>query len=310
MPTPLVPGDTVGVIAPGFASGASRQGVEDALRELGFVPLSAPHAFTHLQGRYAAPDSVRAAELNAMLRRPGVKAVIALRGGYGSTRLLPMLDGDALRRHPKWLVGYSDISALHAWALRNGVQSIHGPVASELGGKSHAEDVELLVQTLTSGEQQPVAVAADHRNKTGQASGHLMGGNLIVLNNLAQTGWDVLEQAADGAILFLEEVRESPYEIERMVLRLHQSGVLERLNGLIFGHFKQVEREPGYGSVNDLLAARLREWGYYDEFAPGPGVIVFGFPSGHQAPNRPLVEGASVTLTATEEGVTLQAAEK
>lgn len=307
MPPPLQEGDTIGIVTPGFASGASRHSVEEAVMNRGFVPLVADHAFTRHDGRYTASDSARASDINNMFRRPGVKAILALRGGYGTTRLLPMLDSHAFEADPKWIVGYSDISALHAWSLRQGVASIHGPVASEWDSSGHTDDVDALIETLLTTEQQPIEATPDRRNKTGQASGHLLGGNFIVLNNLAQTSWDILEQAADGAILFLEERQEAPYAIERMLLRLHQAGILERLNGLALGHFTESGKEPGFASVDDLLYARLRQWGYYEPECTGPGVIAFGFPVGHVAPNRPLVEGASVTLTVTDGSVMMEA---
>lgn len=317
-PRALQPGDRVGVAAPGSATTTgTRHGLEHALRTMGYEPVIASHTYGR-HGLASGTVEERAADLNKLLRDTTVRAIVALRGGYGTAQLFDALDSSALKADPKWIVGFSDITALHGWALANGVQSVHGPVANQieghLGKDDRLGDAVAALDTLLKEAVQPTVTHTAHpHNLPGTTCGVLQGGNWIVANNLAQTPWDLLNVGEDDdIILFFEETNESIPAVERMLVRLHQAGIIRRVRGLIFGHMDSYRANEGFKTMEDAIAHHLREWGYYDDARAQEGLrpIVFNFPVGHGRNNMPLIEGARVFLSATPQGVTLADADR
>lgn len=268
-PQRLKVGDTVGLIEPASASDEpfQIQLVEEAIIAMGLKPKRAPHILNRY-GYLAGRDKDRAADVNAMFADKEVKAIFAVRGGWGSARLLPFLDWDIIRANPKLLTGFSDITALHmAIAAKAGFTTLHGPNAGSAWGKSSwdafrpiaFEGATPLLVNPEGGEDR----LAQRRWRTqtitkGKASGKLLGGNLTVLTALAGTPY---LPSFDGAILFLEDVEEAEYRIDRMLTQLALAGILKNLAGAVFGQCTSCtgSSSGAYGgfTVNDVLRQHL-----------------------------------------------------
>lgn len=301
VPKPLLPGDTIAIITPASAvDSLTVVGAKSALESLGFAVRLMPHVHGHYRGgSYAAPDSARASDIMQAFLAPGVKAILCSRGGYGSTRLLPYLDAEAIAANPKWLIGYSDITALHAFMTSQArVASIHGPMCAAFA--DGPDENALMLSALISGEQTvKYDIAPSEYNKPGSGSGMLVGGNMLVAQGLADTPYDTLKPdgATDGVIIFIEDVGEKIYAIERFLLRLHLSGALAAAKGIVFGEFTEYEGDSDFESMEQMIHTRMKEWGYYDDDCAMP--IVFGFPAGHGKKNYPLVMGVRAEVIAT-----------
>ncbi|NML08845.1 LD-carboxypeptidase [Sphingobium sp. AR-3-1] len=242
-PARLREGDTVGLIEPaGFTDdGFDLDLVKDTIVAMGLKPKAAPH----LAGRYgylAGTDADRAADVNAMFADPDVRAVFAVRGGWGCARILPRLDFAMIRKNPKLLVGFSDITALHlAFAAKAGFTTIHGPNAASSWGRfswdafrAVAFDAATPTFATPVGQEDRLAQRSGRIRtfRPGVARGRLLGGNLTVLAALMGTTW---LPDFTGAILFIEDIGEQPYRIDRMLTQLSLAGVLGRLAGVAFG---------------------------------------------------------------------------
>lgn len=241
-PPRLRNGDVLGLVAPaGFVG--DRFGLEEigaTVRAMGLEPRFAQHLTTR-DGYLAGSDDVRSADLMAMFRDDSVRAIMAVRGGWGSARLLPRLDFAAIRRNPKLFVGFSDNTALHLALARNGVVSVHGPNAAAswppaaweafhaiaFEGGTPTYEVPAYTGTNLSGRSPAVRTL-----RGGKARGRLMGGNLSVLCALMGTPW---LPDFTGAILFLEDTNEAEYRIDRMLTQLALAGVLDTVAGVVFG---------------------------------------------------------------------------
>ncbi len=255
---PLRPGATIAVVAPGSAprDPAKLEAGIAHLEARGYHVARARPAYAP-RGYLSGPDAERLAELNGALRDPQIDALFCARGGYGCLRLLPGLDYAAARAHPKLLVGYSDITALHlALYARAGWPGLSGPMVAV---EWHAidADTERLFWPLAKGAApQPLlgpGGEALRPERPGTAEGVLLGGNLSVVTRLVGTPY---LPPLEGAILFLEDVGEPPYRIDAMLAHLKLAGVLRRLGGLVLGHFTGWEEkaEPPTLSLHDVLA--------------------------------------------------------
>jgi muramoyltetrapeptide carboxypeptidase len=242
-PSRLRPGDTVGLIEPaGFTDDAfDLDLVRETIVAMGLKPKAAPHLAAR-HGYLAGTDGERAADVNAMFADKDVKAIFAVRGGWGCARILPLLDWAMIRRNPKLLVGFSDITALHlAIAAKAGFTTIHGPNAASSWGRFSWDHFRSLafdgatptLATPEAHDDRLVQRAGRIRTfRPGVARGRLLGGNLTVL--AALMGTPFLPDFS-GAILFIEDVGEQPYRIDRMLTQLALGGVLGRVKGVIFG---------------------------------------------------------------------------
>jgi muramoyltetrapeptide carboxypeptidase len=242
-PRRLRAGDTIGLIEPATASDEAFQLtlVEEAVTAMGLKPKRAPNLPAR-HGYLGGTDEARAADLNAMFRDPDVKAIFAVRGGWGSARMLPYLDWPMIRANPKLLLGFSDITALHlAIAAKAGFITLHGPNAGSAWGKASVDHFRaiafdgaapLLTNPVGSEDRLAQRLWRTQTITRGRARGPLLGGNLTVLTALA--GTEYLPDFS-GAILFLEDVDEAEYRIDRMLTQLGQAGVLGKLAGVVFG---------------------------------------------------------------------------
>lgn len=266
-PPRLKPGDTVGLVCPA-APAYSREQVQitiESLQALGLKTRVAPHIYDRY-GYLAGQDADRAADLNRFFADPSINALMAMHGGWGCARLLPLLDYEQIRRNPKILIGYSDITALLlAITAKTGLATMHGPVGSVTWNRF---TVDWLKRVLMDAEpvrfQNPVGKGETLTQTTdrittlhpGAARGRLLGGNLTVLSHLIGTPY-----VPDwrGAILFLEDVQEEPYRVDRMMAQLKLAGILDQVAGVVFGKCTKCEAEGGYGSLTleDVLATYL-----------------------------------------------------
>lgn len=278
-------GDLVAIVSP--ASNIEPELVYDAARELerqGFDVRIMPHALG-VSGSYSGTADERLADLQAAIDDPEVKAILCSRGGYGAAHLL-----DRLNVHrPVWLIGFSDISALHALWLHNGIRSIHSSMAKELALKRccHNEANARLFYILSRGVMPQIEWPDSPYNIYGEAHGMLVGGNLAVINGLAATPYNPIKA---NRILFIEDVCEPIYKVERVLYRLRMAGVLDNLKGLIIGQFTGWQPSKDWQDMNTMIAQAVGK-------VPYP--IAFNAPIGHIDGNMPLLHGARVTLSVT-----------
>ena len=288
-PPALRPGDRVAVLAP--ASPIEREAFERGvaeLRELGFEPVFDERALA-ASGYLAGSAAQRAAAFQQAWEDPDIGGIIAVRGGYGSAQLLPLLDAAALRRTAKPVLGCSDLTALLAYLTTGcGVVGFHGPMLVNLARGSDGYDRESLLGCLSVpgplGALRPPGVEAIRR---GTARGMLLGGTLTLL--AASLGTPFAFAPPEGYVLFLDDVGERPYRIDRMLTQLRQSGLLRAASAVVLAEF------PGCGDA----AGRDARSVCGDLLADFPGPVLFGFPSGHTSgPALTLPFGVTVTVAA------------
>lgn len=244
------------------------------------------------QGYLAGDDRARLLDLQHGLADRDVMALIAARGGYGATRLLPQLNLDTIRSANKWLVGFSDVTALHALWARAGVCSIHGPMVCSLGEGSMA--VRDAFFDLLEG-QDPRPLSGLSTVSPGRASGRLFGGNLTVLASLVGTPY---APAMDDVVLVLEDITERPYRVDRMLTTMLQAGFLEGVRGVILGQFTQCDPGPDGTTVEHVLSERLGTLRV---------PIVGNAPVGHVPENMPLLLGCTAEIDADAGSVRFRA---
>jgi muramoyltetrapeptide carboxypeptidase len=253
----LAPGDTVALVSPSSATD-ERLGLQlagEAMQALGFKVKTGEH-YASRYGHLAGTDAGRAGDINAMFADKAVKAIVCVRGGSGAARLLPLLDYDAIGANPKVLLGYSDITALHnAILARAGLVTFHGPIGAGSWNRFNVDQFRRVFFDRELMQYRNVVEAGDelvprrHRTLTitgGKARGELVGGNLSVLVALA--GSPYLPDFT-GKILFLEDVSEAPYRIDRMLTTLKLMGALDAIAGFVFGECTDCDPGEGYGSL-------------------------------------------------------------
>jgi muramoyltetrapeptide carboxypeptidase len=272
-PRALAPGDRLAVVAP--ASPFSREEFDSGLaeiRRLGFVPVYDDSVFAR-QRYVAGPASVRAAAIHAAWRDPTIAGLIGVRGGYGSAQLLPLLDPAEARRAAKPFIGYSDLTSMLSFiTLGCDLVAFHGPtLAGRLGRGAAGYDEDSFVRTLCRAEPAgELAPAGLDVIRPGDAGGVLLGGTLTQL--LASLGTPFAFAPPQGHVLFLDEVGERPYRLDRMVTQLAQTGLLARASAVVIGELPGCDEPSGEPTARAVMA---------DLFADFPGPVLIGFPSGH-----------------------------
>ena len=296
-PQALSPGDCIGILGPASTAGDTdfSQAVE-WLHKLGYRTKMAPSA-TAAWGYLAGTDSQRAADINALFADDSVQAILCLRGGYGAQRVLDRLDYAMIARHPKLFIGYSDVTALHAaLGQRSGIVTIHGPMLTSFRNGSTEYTAQQFRQGLIC-RQAPGRVAAPDGSQLqtvvpGHAEGILIGGNLSLLSAMAGTDFAL---DGRGALLLIEEVGEPTYRVDRMLQQLWQSGLLQQVNGIVYGEFYGCgqDADPGDFTLDEVLA-------YYGRLAGVP--VIKGLPAGHGPDNMFLPLGVHAVLDANPGG--------
>ncbi len=291
-PLPLKSGDLVAVTA--IASLVSREVVEPGIEVLENWGLRV-HRGLHLYDRYgsfAGTDDDRLYDLQKALDDPEIKAIFIARGGYGTTRILDRIDLTVLKSHPKWIVGFSDVTALHAHLLKHGFIGVHGPMPGYYA-KKKARAATGFLRRLLFGEWPAIKVPAHKYNRPGKARGVIVGGNLVILSHLMGTE---TELDTKDKILLIEDIGEHLYAIDRMMVHLKRAGKLSGLAGLVVGYFSKIkDTKPSFGkSVEEIVHEHVEDYEY---------PVAFGFPVGHENRNFPVPVGHISELSVTEDGL-------
>lgn len=248
-------------------------------------------------GRFSGTDEERLADLLEALSDPKVDIVLCSRGGYGLQRII---DSAGLRSiempKSKQIVGFSDITALHQLCGLKGVSSLHGLMCKHIASLPEESEALQLFRKALAGEELVYDLPAHPLNQIGEASGTLIGGNLSVLYGLQGTPYSinaVLDAHPEGCILFIEDICEKHYHIDRMMQNLRMSGVLARIKGLVVGQFTDCEPDPlmKVESIYDSIREAVKEYSY---------PILFGFPAGHVDDNRPIRLNTPMVLSVSE----------
>lgn len=283
----------VGIVAP--AKKVSRQEMEMAIQILedwGLQVSLGKHLFS-VYNQFAGTDRERTEDLQQMLDNPGLEAIICARGGYGTIRIVDNLVFDQFKKYPKWLVGFSDITVLHCHVHNLGVESIHG-IMPLLFPKQTNDTIESLRKALF-GEELIYETLPHPLNREGNAQGQLVGGNLSLFANTIGTTSEI---ETEGKILFLEDVNEYLYHLDRMMLHLYRAGKLAHLSGLIVGQFSEVkDNQIAFGStVNEIIADIIQEYEY---------PVCYDFPVGHEVHNLAIRCGKISSLQVSKQSVKL-----
>ncbi len=247
-------------------------------------------------GRFSATTEQRISDLQTAIDDPEVKAVFCSRGGYGLMQMIDHIDLTAFEIHPKWIIGFSDISVLHTATTAIEVASLHSVMAKHLTELPADSDQITLLHDILFGQKNPEYQIPAHKlNHTGKVQAKVVGGNLSVLFGLRGSYFDL---DSYQKILFIEDVGEEPYKIDRMLQNLRLSGVFENLSGLIVGQFSGYQEDDGMGkTLYELIADAVKDYDY---------PVCFNFPAGHIDYNLPLVLGANAELSVTEAGALLK----
>ncbi len=291
-PSFLKKGDKVAFLSPSYwlAEEAIQQASE-IVKSWGLQPVIGPYTSSIESGAYAGTADERAADLRWALEDDDIKAIICTRGGYGAVHLLDRVPLSLYVEHPKWIVGYGDVTVLLCASVAAGVMSIHGPMALQLAaGKESDYD---LLHSLLFGNIPQYVIPAHPCNLPGHADGILVGGNLSSYSSLAGSKYNLAP--GRDIILFVEEMEESLHDIDRMFYMLRLEGMLDRVKGVIMGEFAAINYDLLYDSVEQMLTYHLRK-----RMIP----VCCGFLAGSND-SLPLIEGAPVSLDVTPQQVTL-----
>ncbi len=299
MSAALKAGDTIAIVSPSSMpdSLTVAKGCE-TLREWGYTPVVGPHALSSWHG-FAGTADERAADMLWALRDSTVKAILCSRGGDGAVQVLQRIPLQEFRDHPKWLLGFSDATALHSAEVSAGVMSIHCSMCDGISMRGERDAVNDILQRLLQGELPDYEVPAHPMDQQGEAEGILVGGNLSVFCGLAGSAYDFLNRADEGLILFFEDTGEGMSKVDRMLHLLEIRGILPQLKGVIVGHFSKYKNpENDFNDMYHMLHEYLQ---HYD--IP----VCYDFPVGHHSGlNYPMVEGCRVLLKVGTNGTTLR----
>ncbi|PTN10699.1 LD-carboxypeptidase [Mangrovibacterium marinum] len=291
----LKAGDRIRIISPAGKVNRDKiwPGLE-LLRAEGYDLVQGKHVFgNHFQ--FAATDQQRLSDLQEALDDPQCKAIICSRGGYGSVRIADQLNFRRFRENPKWLVGFSDITVLHAYLQKEGFCSIHGPMPGFYQNENQPTTSFRQLMQLLTGKLPAYSLAQASLNRPGQATGELCGGNLSIIYSLLGTPQQV---DTTNKILFIEDLSEYLYQLDRMMHSLKLSGSLKNLKALLVGSFTDMKdnSSPFGSSVEEIIFDAIKEYDY---------PVFFNCPSGHIDENRPLLLGHRYSLANSAGEVTL-----
>ncbi len=290
-PPYLKSGDKIRLISPGsrIDSVIVDSGVE-LLKSLGFNVEVGKYTLSSFN-QYSAKEEERAQDLHEAIDDSEVKAIFCTRGGYGSLRTAELVDWTKLIKSPKWLIGFSDVTVLHSKLNKLKISSIHGvmPKYFTAEGKP-SESFKHLMEAL-SGKKLEYKVQGNIFNREGSAKAPIVGGNLSILYSLRGTAYDITTK---GKILFIEDLSEYKYHIDRMMMNLKVGGKLSELKGLLVGSFSDIKdnNTPFGKSVEEIILDSVKDYNY---------PVIFNFPGGHTKDNYPLKLGMKVKIKVGKE---------
>lgn len=298
IPPFLKPGDTVGVVAPAshFAYSDLQPGLA-ILREQWHLNVLEGESVQAVDGPFAGSDELRRQDLQTMLDNPDVRAIFAARGGYGCYRIADQLDLTDILQQPKWLVGFSDVTVLLNLFVQNELVCLHGIMPRGFAKDPTGESIENLRKWLFGETVAPYVVPSHELNRPGVATAPLIGGNMTLLVNSIGTLTDL---DYTGKILFLEEIDETLFSLDRMIYQLKRSGRLAGLSGLVVGQFTDMVTSLSlpYGKrPYEIIAEAVAEYSF---------PVCFGLPAGHDTPNWTLPMGLTTRLEVNATGALVQ----
>ncbi len=298
VPPSLQTGDTIGLVCPaGYMAAEKVQACIAALQEWGYKVKVGRTVGGNSSTYFSGTDEERLNDLQQMLDDDEVQAVLCARGGYGTGRIIEQLKFKKFRKHPKWIIGYSDITVLHSHLYANyGIASLHAPMAGAFNEEGYKNEYVLSLKEALQGKKARYETAGHSFNREGEASGELVGGNLALLAHITGTS---SECKTKGRILFIEDVGEQLYNIDRMMHQLKRSGKLDKLAGLILGGFTDIkDTERPFGkSIFELLQDIVKEYDY---------PVCYDFPVSHSDRNYALKVGVQYRLKVTPAKVVLE----
>lgn len=288
-PPYLQKGDTIAIVAPAGIL-KNRKHVIDKAKELaeswGLKVVYGKHMFNQ-NHHFAGTDAERCQDVQDALDNPNIKAIWSARGGYGSVRILDQLDFMKFKDNPKWVVGYSDITAFHNHIHNLGIETIHGMMGTSMQDKP--EDIPETIETLRKslfGEELKYVIQSSKDNREGEVRGQLVGGNIAILASMLGSDSQI---STDAKILFIEEIGEYKYSIDRMLQSLKRAGYFTKVKGVIVGDMTKVKKNttPWGSSIEKLIL----------DILPDNIPVLFGFPAGHEPDNRALIMGRDIKLS-------------
>lgn len=287
IPPYLQKGDTIGIVAPaGYMPVEKMQNCIETLDSWGYTVELGATTHSDSQNYFSGTDEERLADFQSMLDNKKIKAILCARGGYGVSRIIDKINFKNFKKHPKWIIGFSDITILHAHILSNyKIASLHAPMAAAFN-ETEMNPFLLSIKAAIEGEPGNYECPIHAFNKTGKARGQLVGGNLSLLAHLIGTDSDFKTK---NRILFLEDVGEYLYNVDRLMIQMKRSGKLDKLAGLIIGGFtdsKDTERPFGK-EVYDIIHEHVKGYKY---------PVCFGFPVSHGRENYALKIGVNYQI--------------
>lgn len=296
-PSYLTKGDTIGIVCPGgYMPKEKAETCIEVLTEWGFR-VKAGNTLGGQFNYFSGTDEQRLEDIHQMLDDDSVKAILCGRGGYGVGRIIDRINFKKFKRNPKWIIGYSDITVLHSHIFNNfKIATLHSPMAAAFNDGEYKNEYIQSMLPVLQGEKLKYSCEVDMFNNTGTAKGILVGGNLSLLAHLIGTPSDINTR---GKILFVEDVGEYIYNIDRMLYQLKRSGKFNDLKGLIIGNFTETKDTviPFGKDVYEVIYDVTKEYNY---------PVCFGFPVGHTRENYVLKVGAQYKLHVGKKVVTLQ----
>jgi muramoyltetrapeptide carboxypeptidase len=303
-PAYLRPGDTIGITSPAGTIKPEEILPATAVMESWGYKVSVGNTIGKSDFTFGGTDEERTADLQKMLDDPKIKAIMCARGGYGSVRIVDRLKWEGFKKHPKWLIGFSDITVLHNHIHRHcSIASIHSKMCNSFPDNwSTAEAVQIetiisIRDAIEGKRKMSYTVVPNEKNRKGTAKGVLTGGNLKTLESLAGSNSDI---NTDGKILFVEDTGEYLYSIDRMFWNLKRTGKLKKLQALVIGGFKIKPDDPGeeFGrTLYDIVHEKTKDYHY---------PVCFDFPVGHQRANFALKCGVMHELKVSDSEVILR----
>lgn len=291
-PPKIKKNDKVIIVSPaGHIDSGLVEKAASILNEWGLQIEISPNALSQ-NGRFSGTVSERLFDFQSAMDNPDAKVIFCSRGGYGAVHLLDKLDFSKFRKNPKWLIGFSDITALHALFQSHGYMSIHGPMAKHFAEEGSSDFSVISLKNIL--EKKPVQYnipGSDFQelNRAGNARGRLFGGNLAVLCGLL--GTKMLKIPRNG-IMFIEDIGEEPYKTDRFIHQLKLAGVFDKISGLVVGQFNDYEEdEEMYEPLYQSIETAVREYDF---------PVCFDFPVGHTQNNHPVIMGKITSLEVNE----------
>jgi muramoyltetrapeptide carboxypeptidase len=298
IPPYLQKGDTIGLVCPaGYMALEKVQTCINTLQGWGYKIKTGKTIGGDSTTYFSGTDEERLNDFQQMLDDDEVKAVFCARGGYGMSRIIDDINFEKFKKQPKWIIGYSDITVLHSHVYSNYyISSLHAPMAGAFNDEGFKNQYVLSLKSTLEGKKIKYQCPVHEFNKKGEAIGELVGGNLALLAHLAGTDSDI---KAKGRILFIEDVGEYLYNIDRMLLQLKRSGKLSKLAGLVVGGFTDMkDTERSYGkTVYEIIRDAVKDFDY---------PVCFGFPVSHSAENYSLKIGIGYKLKVGKSKVSLE----